>query len=109
MSYPHLFEEGYIGKVQIKNRIVMAPMGIPGLTEQSCAVNPQCGDERRLEIVPAAKQNKSWLWAVGRQPVDHLAVPAEILVDEAYLIGDSRSPRKIKDAIWEAFKWARIV
>jgi NADH dehydrogenase FAD-containing subunit len=47
--------------------------------------------------------------AVGRQPVNDLAVPAENHVDEVYLIGDSRSPRKIKDAMWEAFKRARIV
>jgi len=27
MQYPHLFEKGSIGRVQIKNRIVMPPMG----------------------------------------------------------------------------------
>ena len=47
--------------------------------------------------------------AVGRQPVNHLAALAEDLADEVYVIGDSRSPRKIKDAVWEAFKRARIV
>jgi 2-enoate reductase len=46
--------------------------------------------------------------AVGRQPVNHLAALAGGLTDEVYVIGDSRSPGNIKDAIWEAFKLARI-
>jgi hypothetical protein len=46
---------------------------------------------------------------MGRQPVNHLAALAEDITDEVYVIGDSRSPRKIKDAMWEAFKRARIV
>jgi 2-enoate reductase len=33
MQYPNLFENGYIGKVEIKNCIVMAPMGSPGLID----------------------------------------------------------------------------
>ena len=47
--------------------------------------------------------------AVGRQPVNQLAAIARGLVDEVYVIGDSLSPRKIKDAMWEAFKLARLV
>jgi 2-enoate reductase len=47
--------------------------------------------------------------AVGRQPVNQLAAIAKGLVDEVYVIGDSLSPRKIKDAMWEAFKLARLV
>ena len=31
MKYPYLFEKGKIGSIEIKNRIVMAPMGIVGL------------------------------------------------------------------------------
>jgi 2-enoate reductase len=33
LRFPHLFEPIAIGKVEIKNRIAMAPMGIIGLTE----------------------------------------------------------------------------
>jgi 2-enoate reductase len=47
--------------------------------------------------------------AVGRQPVNYLAALAEGLADEVYVIGDSRSPGKIQDAMWDAFKRARIV
>jgi 2-enoate reductase len=47
--------------------------------------------------------------AVGRQTVNHLVKIAERSADEAYFIGDCVSPGKIKDAIWEAFKQARIV
>jgi len=32
MTYPYLFQKGYIGKVEIKNRLVMAPMGVGALT-----------------------------------------------------------------------------
>jgi 2-enoate reductase len=49
MPYPHLFEKGYIGNVQIKNRIVMAAMGIPGLTEHTGTFSDRAIDyyERR--------------------------------------------------------------
>jgi 2-enoate reductase len=47
--------------------------------------------------------------AVGRQPMNHLVKIAESLVDEVYRVGDCVSPRKIKDAIWEAFKQARMI
>ncbi|OGP68966.1 MAG: hypothetical protein A2169_10380 [Deltaproteobacteria bacterium RBG_13_47_9] len=47
--------------------------------------------------------------AVGSQPVNHLMKIAEGFVDEVYSIGDCVSPRRIKDAIWEAFKQANLV
>ena len=47
--------------------------------------------------------------AIGSQPVNHLMERAGRLVEEVYFVGDCVSPRKIKDAIWEAFKKARIV
>jgi hypothetical protein len=47
--------------------------------------------------------------AIGRQPVNHLMDIAGRLVEEVYFVGDCVSPRKIKDAIWEAFKKARTV
>lgn len=47
--------------------------------------------------------------AVGREPVNHLVKVAEKFVKEVYSVGDCVSPRKIKDAIWEAFKQARII
>ena len=33
MKYPHLFEPMHIGKVRLKNRIAMAPMGFPALQD----------------------------------------------------------------------------
>ena len=47
--------------------------------------------------------------AIGSQPVNHLMERAGRLVEEVYFVGDCVSPRKIKDAIWEAFKKARMV
>lgn len=47
--------------------------------------------------------------ATGRQPVNHLVEIAERHVKEVHVIGDCVSPRKIKEAIWEAFKRARTV
>lgn len=44
--------------------------------------------------------------AIGRRPVNGLAKIAQGLVKETYIIGDCMAPRKIKDAIWEAFKLA---
>ena len=32
MKYANLFKSGFIGKVEMKNRLVMAPMGTPALT-----------------------------------------------------------------------------
>jgi NADH dehydrogenase FAD-containing subunit len=45
---------------------------------------------------------------IGRRPVDELVDIARKLVKDVYVIGDCHSPRKIKDAIWEAFKLGRI-
>jgi 2-enoate reductase len=46
---------------------------------------------------------------VGRRPVDGIVLAAQRLAKETYLIGDCVTPRKIKDAIWEAFKLAITV
>lgn len=47
--------------------------------------------------------------ATGRRPVDGLAKEAQALVKETYVIGDCVAPRKIKGALWEAFKLAITV
>jgi 2-enoate reductase len=47
--------------------------------------------------------------SIGRSPVNELDDIAKRLVKDVYVIGDCRSPRKIKDAIWDAFKLSRIV
>ena len=47
--------------------------------------------------------------AIGRKANDQLNEKARELVDEVYVIGDSLSPRKIKDAIWEAYKIGRVI
>ena len=46
--------------------------------------------------------------AVGRMPENKLVEVAERWVEDVYMVGDSLAPRRIKEAIWEAFKWARI-
>ncbi len=45
----------------------------------------------------------------GRQPLNDLVEEARQLVGEVYVIGDSVAPRKIKDAMWEAYKLAITV
>ena len=47
--------------------------------------------------------------AVGRRPVRDLAEAVRELAKEVYIVGDCVTPRKIKDAIWEAFKVAITV
>lgn len=47
--------------------------------------------------------------AIGRRAENGLAQAARETADDVYLIGDSLSPRKIKDAIWEAYKAGRVV
>jgi 2-enoate reductase len=63
----------------------------------------------RTPIGERAFTNDLVILAVGRQPVNQLASEVDGIVEEVYVIGDSRSPRKIKDAVWEAFKRARSV
>ncbi len=46
---------------------------------------------------------------VGRQSANGLVQGARELVKEVYVVGDCVAPRKIKDAIWEAFKLAITV
>ena len=45
----------------------------------------------------------------GRQPVNGLVEAVREQVKEVYVIGDSVAPRKIKDAMWEAYKLAITV
>ncbi len=47
--------------------------------------------------------------AVGRRPENQLIRAAREKVDEVYVVGDCLLPRKIKDAIWEAYKTARVI
>lgn len=47
--------------------------------------------------------------AIGREAVRDLTKVSKDLVDEVVTIGDCRSPRSIKDAIWEAYKIGRII
>lgn len=47
--------------------------------------------------------------AIGRRPCNQLEAAARAAADEVYVIGDCLAPRKIKDAIWEAYKAARVV
>ncbi len=47
--------------------------------------------------------------AIGRQPVNRLVETMQELAKEVYAVGDCVQPRKIKDAVWEAFKLAITV
>jgi 2-enoate reductase len=47
--------------------------------------------------------------AVGRQPVNRPKEAMQGLAKEVYAVGDCVMPRKIKDAVWEAFKIAITV
>ena len=47
--------------------------------------------------------------AIGRRAENSLAQAAREAADDVYVIGDSLAPRKIKDAIWEAYKTGRVV
>jgi 2-enoate reductase len=47
--------------------------------------------------------------AIGRRPVDGLSRAAQEHVKEIYVIGDCAAPRKVQDAVWEAFKLAITV
>ena len=47
--------------------------------------------------------------AVGRQSVRDLMQEIQGVAKEIYDLGDCVAPRKIKDAVWEAFKLANSV
>jgi 2-enoate reductase len=44
--------------------------------------------------------------SIGMIPVDALLAELNEIVEEVYSIGDCVSPRRVKDAVWEAFKKA---
>lgn len=80
---------------------VLTQTKVKNVTPQKVSVTTPSGD-RSLE-------SDVVVLAIGRQPQNDLVEIANGLVGEVYVIGDSLSPRKIKDAIWEAFKRARTV
>jgi hypothetical protein len=47
--------------------------------------------------------------AVGRRAENQLLEEMKDLVPEIIVVGDCLSPRKVKDAIWESFKTARVI
>lgn len=47
--------------------------------------------------------------AVGSQPVNELAERARTLAPEVLVVGDCHSPGTIQEAVWSAFKQARIL
>ncbi len=61
------------------------------------------------EAGPRELQAEVIVSALGSKPVDSLHEKARALADEVHVIGDCRSARRVKEAIWEAFKTARIV
>ena len=101
-KYRKLFESAMIGNMWLKNRLVMAPMGILGLVENDGLLSQRAIDyyEERarggigLIITSAAfactKFDPFW-------------------IDEVYRIGDCVKPSKIIDAVWEAYRKARII
>jgi NADPH-dependent 2,4-dienoyl-CoA reductase/sulfur reductase-like enzyme len=65
-----------------------------------------------VAMTPHGEHRFPWdllVLAVGSRSVNNLSEIALKLVKDVYTIGDSLSPRKIKDAVWEAFKQARLV
>lgn len=44
MKYSHLFKRGKIGNLEIKNRLIMAPMGIFGLVNSDGSLSPEAID-----------------------------------------------------------------
>jgi 2-enoate reductase len=57
----------------------------------------------------AALQAEAVVLAIGRRSENQLAQAAREMVDEVYVVGDCLSPRKIKDALWEAYKIGRVI
>ena len=54
MRYPHLFEKGSIGRIQIRNRIVMPAMG----TNFTGTDGLVCG--RNIRLLPGTGARWSW-------------------------------------------------
>jgi 2-enoate reductase len=57
----------------------------------------------------AALEAEIIVLAIGRQANNSLTRAARETANEVHLIGDCLAPRKIKDAIWEAYKTARVI
>ena len=51
-----LFEAGQIGRMEVKNRIVMAPMGIRGMVEPDGRLSPKALDIKK-KPVPSSLRN----------------------------------------------------
>ena len=58
---------------------------------------------------PATLDTEAIVLAIGRRPENQLHEAVNELVNEVYVVGDCLAPRKVIDAIWEAFKTARVI
>jgi 2-enoate reductase len=61
------------------------------------------------EAGPRTIEADAVILAIGRRPENQLYEALSQLVDEVHVVGDCLSPRKVKDAIWESFKTARVI
>ena len=61
-----------------------------------------CGQQK---LIPA----DTVVLALGMTSIDELSDALRDKVPEVYVIGDCAEPRKVKDAIWEGFRTARLI
>ena len=87
-KFPLLFQPGQIGRMQLRNRIVMAPLGT-NLAEANGAVTRQLSDHLVLDEVPVP----------NRSLLKELRGKVKVIG-----IGDCTGPRDLYKAFHEGFR-----
>ena len=109
-SHRILFEPGRIGKLELKNRFYMAPMGPSGMTDADGAFMETAVDyysRRARGGVGLIITGDCIVLAIGYRSENSLYQELKDLDRPLYLLGDAGRVAKIHYAIWNAYEVAR--
>lgn len=106
MQYPYLFSEGRIGKLAIRNRVVMAPMGV-GMANFDGTPSEQITAYFRLTVDEFCQYmeppGKGIELEEGVESDDRLARELEPRFARVRVVGDARQPGRIHNAVRDGF------
>lgn len=80
---------------------ILANTEVLEITDEGIAIAHKCGETASLEA-------DTVVLATGFEPNDELLPALKDKVPEIYTIGDCVAPRKVINAVWEGFRFARV-
>ena len=81
---------------------ILTETSVVGVTDKGVVIADRNGKRSTLEA-------DTIVYAIGFEPCDNFSEALREIVPEVYAIGDCVEPRKVLDAVWEGFRFARLI